>query len=199
MNFSGEFITVRRPDEVYEFLADPYKFGPLLPDFHSMTVQDATHFTVRLNVNLGSLRSTAEIKMELAEAVAHTRARYKGQGVAMGSQITLGAGFDLSPLPEGTGIAWQGEAGVSGRLAAIAGGMLEPLVRNNLQKLIDALRWALTYPAAQPLCEVAPGQAGPKEQPQIPAAAAETPSAELANPPAETDTSGDVSPPFRPQ
>ncbi len=143
ITFSGDFITPRSLDDVYEFLSDPSKFGPLLPDFQSMTVQDGTHFTVKVRVGVGNIRGSAEIKMELAEATRPHRAQYKGQGTAVGSQITVSAGFDLSPAPEGTKVAWQGAANIFGKLASMAGGMLEPLGRKNIQKLIDGLQKAL--------------------------------------------------------
>lgn len=149
INFSGDFTTARSLDEVYDFLSDPNKFGPLLPDFQSMTVQDATHFTVKVRVGVGNIRGNAELRMELAEAVRPHRAQYKGQGTAVGSQITLTAGFDLSPsldAAEGTRVAWQGEANIFGKLASMAGGMLEPLGRKNIQKLIDGLQKALSTP-----------------------------------------------------
>ncbi|MFZ0792125.1 MAG: SRPBCC domain-containing protein, partial [Candidatus Korobacteraceae bacterium] len=147
INFSGEFTTPRSPEEVFDFLSDPNKFAPLLPDFQSMSLQDATHFTVKVKVGVGNIRGSAEIKMELSEAVKPLRAQYKGQGTAVGSQVTVSAGFDLSPLPEGACVKWQGEAGVFGKLASMAGGMLEPLGRKNIQKLVDGLQKALSQPA----------------------------------------------------
>lgn len=149
IKFTGEFTSPRNPDEVYEFLSDPNRFGPLLPDFESMTVHDATHFTVKVRVGVGSIRGSAEIKMELAEAMRPQRALYKGQGTAVGSRIMISAGFDLAPLPDSTHVAWQGEANVFGKLASMAGGMLEPVGKKNIQRLIDSLQWALTMPPAQ--------------------------------------------------
>jgi len=168
ITFSGEFTSPRTPDEVYDFLSDPNKFAPLLPDFESMSVQDATHFMVKVRVGVGNIRGSAEIKMELAESARPQRALYKGQGTAVGSQIKISAGFDLSPIPEGTRIAWQGEAGIFGKLASMAGGMLEPLSKKNIQKLIDGLKWALTWPPAQVIAKEAHGEvlsATPAEQP----------------------------------
>ena len=80
IKFSGEFTTPRSPDEVFEFLSDPNKFGPLLPDFESMTLQDATHFTVKVRVGVGNIRGTAEIKMELAEATRSAACAIQGPG-----------------------------------------------------------------------------------------------------------------------
>jgi carbon monoxide dehydrogenase subunit G len=148
INFSGEFATPRTPDEVFDFLSDPNKFAPLLPDFQSMSMEDPTHFTVKVKVGVGNIKGNAEIKMELVEAIKPHRAHYKGQGTAVGSQVTVSAGFDLHPNGESTRVLWQGETSIFGKLASMAGGMLEPLGRKNIQKLIDGLQQALSQPVA---------------------------------------------------
>ena len=159
INFSGEFTTPRSPEEVFDFLSDPQRFGPLLPDFQSMSMQDPTHFTVKVKVGVGNIRGSAELKMELSEAVKPLRAQYKGQGTAVGSQVTVSAGFDLSPLPEGTRVVWQGETSVFGKLASMAGGMLEPLGRKNIQKLVDGLQKALAEPVGAATAASSPSAA----------------------------------------
>ncbi len=143
IRFEGEFETDRTPEEVYAFLTDPKKFAPLLPDFQSMTQQDETHFTVKVNVGISYIRGAADMKMELTETDRPKRAQYKGQGSVSGSNVALTAGFDLLPAGEGTKVAWQGEAQIFGRLASVAGGLLEPLGKKNVQKLIDGLQAAL--------------------------------------------------------
>jgi hypothetical protein len=143
IKFSGEFTTRRPTEEVFDFLSNPSKFGPLLPGFQSMTVKNASHFTVKVSVGVSHIRGTAEIKMELQEADRPRRAQYKGNGSAVGSEVTITAGFDLSPALEGTKVNWQGEANIFGKLASMAGGMLEPLGRKNLQALVNGLQTAL--------------------------------------------------------
>src|SRR2546422_4456460 len=143
IKFGGQFEVKRQPEEVYDFLTDPKKFAPLLPDFQGMTEQDATHFTVKVNVGISYIKGTAEVKMELAQAERPKRAQYKGQGSVAGGNVSLTAGFDLSPDNGGTKVAWQGEAQIFGRLTSVAGGLLEPLGRKNVQKLIDGLQAAL--------------------------------------------------------
>ena len=143
IKFGGEFDVPRKPEEVYDFLTDPQKFAPLLPDFQGVTVQDARHFTVKVNVGISYIKGTADVKMELAEADRPRRAQYKGQGSVAGGNVSLIAGFDLSPNEAGTKVAWQGEAQIFGRLTSVAGGLLEPLGKKNVQKLIDALQAAL--------------------------------------------------------
>ncbi|HLB87694.1 MAG TPA: carbon monoxide dehydrogenase subunit G [Terriglobales bacterium] len=143
IKFGGQFEVKRQPEEVYDFLTDPKKFAPLLPDFQGMTEQDATHFTVKVNVGVSYIKGTAEVKMELAQSERPKRAQYKGQGSVAGGNVSLTAGFDLSPDNGGTKVAWQGEAQIFGRLTSVAGGLLEPLGRKNVQKLIDGLQAAL--------------------------------------------------------
>jgi carbon monoxide dehydrogenase subunit G len=143
IKFGGDFEVPRAPEEVYDFLTDPNKFAPLLPDFQEMAVQDERHFEVKVNVGISYIKGTAEMKMELAEASRPQRARYKGQGKVAGGNVSLTAGFDLVAAGGGTKVAWQGEAQIFGRLMSVAGGLLEPLGRKNVQKLIDGLILAL--------------------------------------------------------
>jgi uncharacterized protein len=143
IKFNGDFEVARTPEEVFTFLTDPNKFCPLLPEFKGMTVQDPTHFNVKVNVGISYIKGVADVKMELAEADQPKRAQYKGQGNVAGGGATLVAGFDLAPTPTGTKVAWQGEAQVFGRLTSVAGGLLEPLGKKQIQKLIDGLQNAL--------------------------------------------------------
>jgi carbon monoxide dehydrogenase subunit G len=143
IKFAGDFEVKRTPDEVYDFLIDPNRFAALLPDFQGLSIQDATHFTVKVNVGISYIRGTAEVKMELAQSERPRHAQYKGQGSMAGGNVALTAGFDLSPVDGGTKVGWQGEAQIFGGLASMAGGLLEPLGKKQVQKLIDGLQAAL--------------------------------------------------------
>ena len=143
IKLGGEFEVRRSPEEVYDFLVDPQKFSPLLPDFESVSVQDANHFKVQVKVGISYIKGTAEINMLLAEADRPSRAQYKGEGKVAGGNVAIVAGFNLAPVAAGTKVTWQGEAQVFGRLTSVAGGLLEPLGKKNVQRLIDALQAAL--------------------------------------------------------
>ncbi|MBZ5721126.1 MAG: SRPBCC family protein [Acidobacteriia bacterium] len=143
IKITGEFEVKRNPEDVFDFLTNPEKFAPLLPEFQGMSKQDETHFTVKVNVGISYIKGVADVKMELAENERPRRAQYKGQGSVAGGNVSLTAGFDLSPNGEGTKVAWQGEAQVFGRLTSVAGGLLEPLGKKQVQKLIDGLQAAL--------------------------------------------------------
>jgi uncharacterized protein len=144
IKFAGSFEVQRTPDDVFDFLTDPNRFAALLPDFQGLSVQDSTHFTVKVNVGISYIKGTAEVKMELAQADRPKRAQYKGQGSMAGGNVSLAAGFDLSAIDGGTKVDWQGEAQIFGRLMSVAGGLLEPLGKKQVQKLIDGLQAALT-------------------------------------------------------
>jgi carbon monoxide dehydrogenase subunit G len=145
IKFAGDFEVRRTPEEVYDFLSDPGKFAALLPDFQGLSIQDSTHFTIKVNAGISYIKGTAEVKMELAEAERPKRAQYKGHGSMAGGNVALMAAFDLALLDgdNGTKVFWQGEAQIFGRLASVAGGLLEPLGKKQVQKLIDGLQAAL--------------------------------------------------------
>lgn len=144
IKFGGDFTVRKQKEDVYDFLTDPQRFAPLLPDYQGMSMQDPTHFTVKVNVGISYIRGTAEVKMHLGEAERPRRAKYTGQGSMSGGNTTLVAGFDLADADGGTKVTWTGEAQVFGPLTSVAGGLLEPLAKKNVQKLIDGLQAALS-------------------------------------------------------
>lgn len=142
--FGGEF-QVRRPrEEVYDFLTNPNRFGPLLPDFESVSTEDNRNFTLKVKVGVAHIRGTASVKLQLAEAERPRRALYKGKGSLAGGNVDLTARFDLDEDSGATRVRWTGEAQVFGPLISVAGGLLEPLAKKNVQKLIDGLQKALS-------------------------------------------------------
>ncbi|HSA92243.1 MAG TPA: carbon monoxide dehydrogenase subunit G [Terriglobales bacterium] len=144
ISLAGEFEVKKTPEEVYDFLTDPKRFCPLLPGYQGSTIVDDKNFTVKVNVGVSHIRGTAEVKLRLAEAEKPKRARYEGQGRMAGSNMSLNAGFDLSNSSGGTKVAWKGESQIFGGLASMAGGLLEPMAKKNIQQVIDGLQKALS-------------------------------------------------------
>ena len=143
ISFGGDFTVKKTGQEVYEFLTDAERFCPLLPDYKSMTKEDDRHFTVTLSVGISHIRGDAKIKMTLQEAERPRHALYVGKGDVAGGTAQLTAGFDLEEVPGGTKVIWKGQSQIVGRLASLAGGLLEPLAKKNVQKVIDGLQAAL--------------------------------------------------------
>ncbi|HEV2387884.1 MAG TPA: SRPBCC domain-containing protein [Candidatus Acidoferrales bacterium] len=141
--FAGSFDTSRKPAEVYAFLADPRRFAPLLPDFESVEAAAGGDYTVKLRVGISHIWGTAAIRLRVAEADPPRHAAYEGKGDIPGGVAVLRAGFDLEPAGAGSRVNWTGRAQISGKLLSLAGGLLEPLARKNLEKLIEGLKAAL--------------------------------------------------------
>jgi carbon monoxide dehydrogenase subunit G len=144
IKFGDVFVVKKKPEEVYAFLVDPNRFCPLLPDYESMEIRDGKNFLVKLSVGISHIRGTAAVKMSLVEDERPRHAAYEGKGDVPGGSATLRAGFNLEEAPGGqTKVIWSGQANVVGRIASLAGGMLEPLAKKNMQRLIDGLQKAL--------------------------------------------------------
>jgi carbon monoxide dehydrogenase subunit G len=144
IKFGGDFVVKRPQQEVYDFLVDPKRFCPLLPDFQSMERIDDHNFSVKVRVGISHIRGTAAIKITLADAKAPRNALYVGNGDVPGGSTTLRAEFDLESVNGGTRVTWRGQSNVVGRIASLAGGLLEPLAEKNMQRLIDGLKKALS-------------------------------------------------------
>jgi carbon monoxide dehydrogenase subunit G len=144
IKIAGDFIVKKPREEVYGFLVDPNRFCPLLPDFQGMEVMDAKNFLVKVKVGISHIRGTAAVKMTLVEEQPSKQAVYEGKGEIPGGSTTIRAEFQLEELPGGqTRVKWVGQSSVLGRVISLAGGLLEPLGKKNVQKLIDGLQKAL--------------------------------------------------------
>jgi hypothetical protein len=58
-------------------------------------------------------------------------------------------------------VSWKGEAQVFGRLTSIAGGLLEPLARKNIQKVVASLQQAMNQESGVSSQESATGTETP--------------------------------------
>lgn len=144
IKLAGDFTVKKTPEEVYGFLVDPHRFCPLLPDFQSMEIVDAKNFLVKVSVGVSHIRGTAAVKMTLVEEQWPRQAAYEGKGDVPGGSATLHAQFQLEAAADGqTKVIWAGTSSVLGRVVSLAGGLLVPLGKKNVQKLIDGLQKAL--------------------------------------------------------
>jgi carbon monoxide dehydrogenase subunit G len=144
ISFSGDFTVGKNKEEVYDFLADPQRFGPLLPEFQGITDEGRGRWTLKINIGVAHIRGTASVRLILAAQNRPQSAEYIGQGQFAGGSVNLTASFELSDAAPGTKVSWKGDAQVFGALASLAGGLLEPMVQKNIQTVIDSLKQALS-------------------------------------------------------
>ena len=144
ISFSGDFTVAKNRVEVYDFLTDPKRFGPLLPEFQGVTEDGSGRWTLKINVGVAHIRGTASVRLILAEQYRPNHAEYIGQGQFAGGSVNLTAGFELTDAAPGTLVKWKGEAQVFGALASLAGGLLEPMVQKNIKTVVDSMKQALS-------------------------------------------------------
>lgn len=145
IKFDGDFSVPVSRDEAYTLLSDPEKFAPLLPTYKSLEMQDEKTAVVAVKVGVGKIRGTATIVLVLEENKCPTRAAYSGKGKIMGSAFNLATAFELTEIDGGgTLVKWEGELHMFGKLVSLAGGLIRPIAKKDIKRLIDALQAALT-------------------------------------------------------
>jgi carbon monoxide dehydrogenase subunit G len=150
IKFDGEFTVAAAPQVVYDMLSDPQKFAPLLPTYRSLEARDDGSTDVTVEVGVGKIRGSAVINLALEGQEAPRRAAYSGKGKVMGSAFNMQTAFDLEPVEGGgTRVKWEGDLSMFGKLVALAGGLIRPIAKKDIQRLVDAIQAALS-----------PGQAG---------------------------------------
>ena len=143
-SFSGDFAVAKSREEVYAFLTDPKAFGPLLPEFQGVEDQGPGRWNLKIGIGVAHIRGTATVRLILAAQDRPRTAEYIGQGQFAGGSVNLTASFELSDAAPGTKVSWKGEAQVFGALASLAGGLLEPMVKKNINTVVDSMKQALS-------------------------------------------------------
>jgi len=151
MKFKGAFDVDLPREEVFEVLCDPRKFTPMLPNFHSMEMQDENTASVQIKVGIGRIRGTASTVLTLEEAESPLRARYTGRGKVMQSAYQLSYTFDLEEKSGGgTCINWASDTELSGKILSLAGGGLKGYAEKEINNLILSVQQGLA-PGAAPI------------------------------------------------
>jgi carbon monoxide dehydrogenase subunit G len=140
MIHSGTFFTARQPDEVFDLLADPYRFAPLMPNHESLSVDDATRFNLRIVIAVGQINGHANLAMKLGESVRPNRIEYRGEGLVAGSLLELKLVFEMARTQNATEVKWRGELALGGTLALMAGHLIEPMGRENFERMAERLQ-----------------------------------------------------------
>ncbi len=143
MIHSGAFSVRRTTEEVFELLSNPERFAPLMPDFESMVLEDATHFTLRTAIAIGEIKGHVNLAMELVQASRPTLVEYRGSATLASSPLRMGINFRINPQAEMTEVTWQGEVALQGMLALMAGNLLEKMGRQNFDRMAERLQFSL--------------------------------------------------------
>jgi carbon monoxide dehydrogenase subunit G len=145
IKFEGEFDVTATPDQAYAVLSDTTKYAPLLPTYVSHEVKDDGSADVTVKVGVGKIRGKAVINLTRVTAEAPTRAGYTGKGKVMGGAFNMDTVFELEPIATGgTLVKWEGSLNMFGKLVALAGGLIRPIAKKDIERLIAAIKAALS-------------------------------------------------------
>ncbi len=150
IKFEGEFTAEAPRDEVYAFLSNPERFAPCLPTYENLEMKDNKHAEVQVRVGVGKIKGSATIQLELVEETPPDRAAYNGKGKVMGGAFNVATSFELEDAEGGgTLVKWAGDLNMFGKLVALAGGLIRPIAKKDIKRLVDALQAALAKGEAQ--------------------------------------------------
>ena len=145
IEFNGEFTVATPREDAYAVLSETQKFAPLLPSYQSHELQEDGSAVVKIKVGVGKIRGTAKVNLKLEESEAPIRARYVGKGTVMGGVFNLIATFELEDAGQGqTRVKWHGDLIMFGKLVSLAGGMIKPIAKRDIGRMVEAIQAALS-------------------------------------------------------
>ncbi|UYZ11645.1 carbon monoxide dehydrogenase subunit G [Brevibacillus sp. WF146] len=143
--YSGDFTIPVSRDMVWNFLMDPHKVGPCLPDLLSMDVSDNHHFRAKVRVGVGPIRGAFDLANSITVEEEGKSASMSVKGGGMGSGVDMNANMRLEDLEEeqGTLLKWTCDVVVSGPIATIGGRLIDGQARKITEQVFENIRNAL--------------------------------------------------------
>jgi carbon monoxide dehydrogenase subunit G len=157
-NFNGNFTVATPRDDVFAVLSQTARFAPLMPTYKAHKLREDGSADVEVKVGVGKIRGTGKVNLTLAECEEPIRASYLGKGVVMGGAFNIKAAFELEDAGQDrTRVNWEGELAIFGKLVSLAGGLVKPVAKRDINQMIEALQMELggaevevTEPAGEP-------------------------------------------------
>lgn len=115
---SGEVTVESSPDEVMAVLRDPERIVRCLPDRVEAVTHDGGWIYAEVRVGIPAIRTKVHLRVQKQADNANSVA-YRGHGTAARSRIDLDGEFTVAAVADGARITWDGEARITGVLAAL--------------------------------------------------------------------------------
>lgn len=146
MKGAGTFTVDGAARSIEAMVTDLEQLSACLPGFDSVLSGDDNEIAVRVKVGVGPIKGSMDARITVVERLANG-VRYKGKAGGLGSAVDVLASFDWQASGDQTVVTWSGEAQSSGKLAALAKGLVESIARKNIEALIVNVQAALNKPA----------------------------------------------------
>ncbi len=139
MRIEGERRFAAPRDQVFAALVDPAVVASALPGVREWDASDPDRWTMSIRVPV-PLAPALRVAVEVLEREAPARARLRGAGGALGGGARVDTSFDLDEPQLGhTLMRWAAEIELSGFLSTLLGATIEPLVRRQAERMLDAI------------------------------------------------------------
>ncbi|MDN4594181.1 CoxG family protein [Polycladomyces subterraneus] len=148
--YQGDFVIDLPRQTVWEFVMDPQRVGPCVPDLLKLDVESETRFHTLVRVGVGPVRGKFNLTVEVAVTEPEESAELSVRGGGMGSRVDMKAKLNLSDTESGgTKLDWRCDAAISGPIASLGGRMIDNEARKITEKLFANLREALSSVSEQ--------------------------------------------------
>lgn len=135
----GEIRLAAPPEAVFAVLLDPQALARVIPGCHALEAIGENRYRADVTVGIGMIKARYAAEVALSDLAPPNRLRLAGAGL---SSVGSAKGSGLVTLAAdggGTRLAYDYEAEVSGKVAAVGGRMLEGAARIVLNQLFEQL------------------------------------------------------------
>jgi|SRR5690625_2220933 len=145
---SGERVIEADRAAVWTALNDPEVLKACIPGCEEMVRNDETSFTAKVSQKVGPVRASFTGEVQLADIIPGEsyRIEARGKGGAAGG-ASGGASVRLDDVPEGTRLAYEVDARVTGKLAQMGGRLIDGFAKKFADDFFDRFKAEIEGPA----------------------------------------------------
>lgn len=162
MNMTGEFVLTAPPGDVWRALNDPDVLRRAIPGCETLEKISDTEFKATVATRIGPLqaRFTGQVTLSDLDPPNGYTISGSGSGGVAGS-AKGGAKVRLSPDPQGTKLAYEAEAQVSGKLAQLGGRLIDSTAKMMAGQFFERFQEIVGKPAEPMTAAPAPAATTP--------------------------------------
>jgi 2-furoyl-CoA dehydrogenase large subunit len=136
----GEALVAAAPEEVWRMLLDADVLAGIIPGCHAVRKLSDTRFTADVTLGIGPVKGRYEADVALSDLVPPQSAKLTG---AVTGALGWGRGAGIVSLTAdgsgGTALAYDYEAEIGGKVAAVGGRLLDGAARMIIRQFFEAL------------------------------------------------------------
>jgi len=127
------------PEAVFNVLLDPRALARVIPGCHELHAVGEHRYRADVTVGVGLVKARYEAEIALSDLDPPHSLRLSGRGVSSLGSASGSGRVTLAPAPGGTRLAYDYQAEVGGKVAAVGSRMLEGAARVVLAQLFEQL------------------------------------------------------------